>query len=482
MRRALLLLALGSALGVFFAAFLGPRPASGDEAPAELRAAPAPPSKEARELSRPMIEATSKVRPAVVQVLAFRTWRGELRYAGSGSGFVISKNGYLLTNGHVVEMGTSYVIEMHDGHRFTAVEVVGTDPRSDVAVMKITDLEGRTLPVAELGDSDTLEVGEIVLAIGAPYNLEASVSMGVVSATGRTGLLGTGTSEDFIQTDAALNAGNSGGPLVNLDGQVVGINTAIRRAPVERTPWGQEIAGGGNIGIGFTVPINLARTVAISLIEKGVAPRGRIGIYFNPKNDVLSRRALQELEIDAQGGIRITGVEAGSAAAKAGLVPGDVLVEIDGRPLTHLQLLHARLAQAGAGGTVELKVYHEGKARTVKAVLGEGEIPSFGIEVETLTPERAAMLKLKRTVAGVVVTRIREGSVAALADSRKRLLPGDVIVAIDWGRGPYYIRDKQSFEAVMAELDARPPRMVQFTVLTEDGILPIPLAIPEGMG
>jgi len=428
-----------------------------------------------------MIQATSKVRPAVVQVLAFRTWRGELRYAGSGSGFVISKDGYVLTNGHVVELGTNHVLEMHDGHRFTAVKVVGADPRSDVAVLKITDLEGRTLPVAELGDSDTLEVGEIVLAIGAPYNLEASVSMGVVSATGRTGLLGTGTSEDFIQTDAALNSGNSGGPLVNLDGQVVGINTAIRRAS-ERTMWGHETSSGGNIGIGFTVPINLARTVAISLIEKGVAPRGRIGIYFNPRNDVLTRRALQELQIDAQGGIRVTGVEPGSAAAKAGLAAGDVLVEIDGRPLTHLQLLHARLAQAGPGGTVELKVYHEGRARTVKVVLGEGEIPSFGIEVETLTPERAAMLKLKRSVAGVVVTRIREGSVAALADSRKRLLPGDVIVAIDWGRGPYYIRDKQSFEAVMAELDARPPRMVQFTVLTEDGILPIPLMIPEGMG
>jgi len=459
-RRSLGLLVLGSALGVVFATFLGPQPAQGEEAPPELRADPAQPTRTAKDISRPIIDATGRVRPSVVKILNFVKTRWGPRYNGNGSGFVISKSGHILTNRHVVANASTLVVELADGRRFDKVDVMGADPRSDVAVLRIHD--AKDLPVVTMGDSDTLEVGELVVAIGAPFGLASSVSLGVVSATGRTGVIGSATSEEFIQTDAALNPGNSGGPLINLDGQVVGINTAI-----------QGTAARANVGIGYAIPINLARTVAISLIERGVAKRGYLGIRFDQRTGLLNQRALKQLGIQGRGGIRLSSVEPGSPAAEAGLKEGDIVTAVDGRPLNDLRLLHARLAQAGPGGTVELVVFRDGAKRTIEVRLGEERIFSYGLEVATLDRSRARELGLPADTRGVVITRVRADSIIARASPSSRLLPGDVIVRIDWRGGGARVASRRDFEQVMAEFATRPPRVVQFTLMTKEGPLRI---------
>ena len=468
-RRALLLLILGSALGVLFATFLGPQPAAAEEAPPELKSPPAQPTRAAKDVSRPIIEATKRVRPAVVRIRSFqRHWTGRFQQRSSGSGIIISKQGHILTNSHVAD-GEAYIVETHDGRKFENTKVLGRDPSSDVAVLRILDLKEIDLPVATLGDSDKLEVGEIVVAIGSPFNLDSSVSMGVVSATGRTGVMRTGSSEEFIQTDAALNMGNSGGPLINLDGHVVGINTAIHQ---ER--------GGGNIGIGFAVPINLARTVALSLIEVGFAKRGQIGIEFRYGTDMLSRRELAELGIDAQSGIRIVGVGPGSPAARAGLKKGDIVTAIDGRPITDVSLLNARLAQAGPGGNVKLTVHKPGGGVSTIALRLEERVLNFGIEVKKLSPARAAELGLPSGTQGAVVTRIVDESIAARADERNRLLPGDVIQQINTRWERFRVNNAKEFHAAMAKMSERPPAYVQFFIRTKEGRYKVGFKTPRG--
>jgi len=463
-RRGLILLALGSVLGVIFATYLGPRPAFGEDPPPELLAEPAQGTARAKEFSRPIIEATRKVRPAVVRIIARGAdWRGRIRTLGSGSGFLVSADGHILTNRHVLQQGRPVVL-LQDGRQFNQIRILGADSRSDVAVLKIED-EGRgKLPIAQLGDSDELEVGEMVVAIGSPFELDSSVSLGVVSATGRWGVqTGSGRAEEFIQTDAALNPGNSGGPLINLDGQVVGINTAIAGAT------------GSNVGVGFTIPINLARTVAVSLIETGVAKRGWLGV----NGVVVNTDALKREGIESPGGFLIRGVEPDSPAQRAGLQENMIVVKVDGRPIQSLNILHARLAQAGPAGDVDLTVQTvDGKVRDVKVTLTEEPLSTYGIEVKTLDREDRRSLGLRADAWGVVVTRIRPESVAAQADEANRLLPGDVIVRIDWWRQRRTIRNEQGFRKVMEELRDNPPPWVQFVILTKEGYFRVAFNIP----
>ena len=209
-RRALALLVIGSALGLMLGALFD-SPAHSEEVPDALRSAPAKPSAWAKDLSRPFIEAQKRVRPAVVKIYNMRRYGGRLRVGPTGSGTIISRDGHILTNRHVVIDSAQLVIELQDGRRFQKVKLIGQDPRSDVAVIRILDETSDPLPIARLGDSDLLEVGEWVMAIGAPFQLASSVSVGVVSATERINVLRGGGSEEFIQTDAALNPGNSGG-------------------------------------------------------------------------------------------------------------------------------------------------------------------------------------------------------------------------------------------------------------------------------
>jgi serine protease Do len=461
MRRAALLLVLGSLLGLVGGMLLlAPRVAAAEEVPTELRAAPAKPSAAAKDVSRPLIEATKKVRPAVVKIVSWsRSYPGR-RQLASGSGFIISKEGHVLTNRHVLR--GQLEVQLEDGRKFDKIRTLGADSRSDVAVIQILDDHKGEWPVAALGDSDNLEVGEFVIAIGSPFELASSVSYGVVSATGRSGV-GRGVAEDFIQTDAALNPGNSGGPLINLDGQVVGINTAIQGAT------------GANVGVGFSIPINLARTVAISLIERGEARRGWLGIHGIPA----SAEELERAKIDEAGGFRVLRVEKDSPAARAGIPADATIVEVDGRPLRDVNVLHARLAQAGPGGRVKIAYVAKGERRTVDVEVGEEPDYTIGIEVADLTPAQAQSLGLSARVQGVVVTRIQEGSVADQRDEANRLLPGDVVLSVRWPGVGYRITSREDFEQVMQILAERRPQSVEFIVVTKEGPFRVTLELTE---
>ncbi|HEX5138143.1 MAG TPA: trypsin-like peptidase domain-containing protein [Planctomycetota bacterium] len=461
MRRVALLLVLGSTLGLVGGALLlAPRVAEAGEVPVELRALPAKPSSAAKEISRPLIEATKKVRPAVVKIVSWgRSYTGR-RQLASGSGFIISNEGHILTNRHVLR--GQLEVQLEDGRKFDQIRTLGADSRTDVAVIQILDPHKGDWPVAALGDSDGLEVGELVIAIGSPFELAASVSYGVVSATGRSGV-GRSNAEDFIQTDAALNPGNSGGPLINLDGQVVGINTAIQGAT------------GANVGVGFSIPINLARTVAISLIERGEARRGWLGIH----GITASADQLEAEKIDAAGGFRVMQVEKDSPAARAGIPPASTIVEVDGRPLRDISVLHARLAQAGPGGHVKVTYVAKGERRTVDVEVGEEPDYTIGIEVTDLTPTEAKTLGLSPRIQGVVVTRIQEGSAADQRDEANRLLPGDVILSVRWPGVGYRVTSKDDFEQVMQIVAERRPQNVEFIVLTKDGAFRVTLELSE---
>ncbi|MGH7162924.1 MAG: trypsin-like peptidase domain-containing protein [Planctomycetota bacterium] len=467
-RRGFVLVALGVALGALLAGLFAPREATGEEAPAELRAPPAVPSVTAKNLSRPFVEATRRVRPAVVKVINYRiNGRGQEQPASSGSAFVISPRGHVLTNRHVVAGARRLSVHLPDGRAFTDVKVLGTDARSDVAILRVAGAEGLT--VAPLGDSDRLEVGEWVIAIGAPFELDSSVSAGVVSATGRTSVLGaTGadSTEEFIQTDAALNPGNSGGPLVNLDGQVVGINTAIQTGGFSAV----------NAGVGFAIPINLARTVALSLIEHGIARRGYLGVEL----EVLPRDDLVRSGLDAPGALRVRSVRDGSPAHKAGLRADAWILAIDGRQLSDLQALRARLAAAGPDSSVELTVREGDRTRTVRVKLGEEPLYTYGLEVHDLDEEAAARVGLPAGTPGVVVTEVAPDSPAMLAGGGQLLYPGDAIVRIDVATARVTVASREEFLHVMQQLQSMSWRKpVRFVIHAKGGYEAVILQRPE---
>ena len=455
--RSLGLLAAGSGLGLLLGILII-HPAEGEEAPDALRDTPAKPSARARELSRPFVEATRRVRPTVVKIYNYQRRGRSLRLIATGSGSIISPKGHILTNRHVVLDAGQLIVELDDGRKFRNIKMIGKDPRSDVAVIRINEAGLEPLPVAQLGDSDELAVGEWVIAIGAPFQLASSVSVGVVSATGRTNVLRQGTSQEFIQTDAALNPGNSGGPLINLDGQVVGINTAIQTGGRSES----------SAGVGFAVPINLARTVAISLIEKGVAKRGWLGVGLKQDSRgfvrVYTRNELKRIQIDAPSGAMIEYIQPDSPGAKSGLKRGDVITAVDGRSILNL---HARLAQAGPGGILTLTI---GGKRDIKVTLAEERLEStYGIEVEDLDAAKAGVLGLHPSTKGVVVSRIQEQSVAARANMRNRLMPGDVITRVAWLNRVQIITTKLEFEQLMARFQSERPRFVRFYFRTKEG-------------
>jgi len=472
MPRALLFLISVGLAGLLLTSLLAPRPARGDDVPDVLRDPPLPPSPQSRALSLPFVEATKRVRPAVVKIVNFQTdpWRRQLRPRGSGSGFLITKEGHVLTNRHVIADATQLAITLSDGREFTDIKLLGADPRSDIAILRINGAED--LPVVTFGDSDRLEVGEWVIAIGAPFNLDSSVSAGVVSAKGRTGVLGESMnqsrfSEEFIQTDAALNPGNSGGPLINLDGQVVGINTAIET--------GQQIRA--NVGIGFAVPINLARTIAISLLERGVAKRGWLGISVEHR----TASQLESMGIRAQGGLLISHVMKGSPAEKAGLRTGEIILAVDGLPIRDARTLVGRLAQAGFDGALRLRATNSAgkEARDLMVALTIEPLFTYGLDVKSLDAPGARERGLPPETQGVLVTKVEEGSIAARADERNRIYPGDIVTHIlTYGR-QFRITSEEEFVKVMNFLQSIEPPEVVFVLLTKEGIYQVRLSRPE---
>ncbi len=322
-----------------------------------------------------------------------------------GSGFIISSDGYILTNNHVVDEAEKVEIELTDGRKYTA-EITGKDPDSDVAVLKI---DAKDLQYLELADSDKLEVGEWVLAIGNPLGLSHTVTAGIVSAKGRS-RLGLATLEDFIQTDAAINFGNSGGPLINLDGKVVGINSAIAGST-------------GNIGIGFAVPINMAKYAYQQILESGTVERGLLGVS-NIEDLTPDNATFFGLEEDTKG-VLIPNVIEGSAADKAGLTHNDVILEVNGQQVESAIDLQTRIAMLKPGTKVELTIWRDGKRNKISVELGKrssvdqltGNLQTetakeLGFAVENLTDELKERYGYENQT-GVVVKDINPGSQAA---------------------------------------------------------------------
>jgi serine protease Do len=350
--------------------------------------------------------------------------QGERRAVNQGSGFVfatkdglLSDKTYILTNNHVVEGAREIRVQFQNGREFDA-EIKGTDPKSDIAVIEI---DTGDLPALRLGDSATLEVGEWVVAIGNPFGLSHTLTVGVVSAKGRTSL-GISDYEDFIQTDAAINPGNSGGPLVNLSGEVVGINTAIFSR------------SGGYMGVGFAIPVNLAKAVANQLLDRGEVTRGYLGIVIQS----LTADLAQSFGIRDQRGILIAQVTEDSPAARAGLKAGDIIVAYQGKPVTEVGNFRNRVALTPPGSQAPLTILRDGQRRNITVRIGKlseekrvAEGPAqrtekLGLSVQTLTPELARQFGAKAGQ-GAVVTDVAPGSIAAMAGIRR----GAVILEVD---------------------------------------------------
>jgi serine protease Do len=349
----------------------------------------------------------------------FRQFLGDmprtLRRHALGSGFIIRADGYIVTNNHVVDGASDIKVKLPDGREFPA-KVVGRDKQTDMALLKI-DATG--LPVLPFGDSDKLEVGQPVMAIGNPFGLEGTVTTGIVSAKGR--VIGEGPYDDFIQTDASINPGNSGGPLVNAARQVVGINTAI----VSQS--------GGSVGIGFAIPINEAKGILLQLEAKGHVTRGWLGVAIQPMTDALAKA----LHLSEAKGALVAQVMNDSPAAKAGLQPGDVILEYDGQPVTKENDLPRLVAGTPIGRDVSVKVIRDSHPITLTAKIAElplsqqvaagtSERGRLGLRVQSLTPKLARELGSKDQ-SGVVVAGVQDGSPAADAG----IQPGDVIVQVN---------------------------------------------------
>jgi len=284
---------------------------------------------------------------------------GPRRQSARGSGFIVKADGYILTNNHVVEGADKIKVILADKREFNA-KLIGTDRETEVAVIKI---DAEDLPAAMLGDSDVLQVGELVMAIGNPFALSHTVTNGIVSATGRSGVLETVTYQDFIQTDAAINPGNSGGPLVNIRGEVIGINTAIALAS---TASGVPIRG--NVGIGFAVPINMARDIMIQLIEKGEVVRGYLGINFQP--GLINQDMAEKYGLDEPAGSLIAKVLDGPSK-DAGLKQGDLIIEFNGETVEDNAHLLKLVAAARPGEIAKIKVIRNRKKKRFEVELGE---------------------------------------------------------------------------------------------------------------
>jgi len=347
---------------------------------------------------------------------------------GFGSGVIVSEDGTILTNHHVVKDADKITIEMNDNKTYEA-KVVGSDPPSDLAVLKI---EGEKFPFLKLGDSDSVRVGDIVLAIGNPLGIGQSVTSGIISAKGRRTGIGDGSFEDFLQTDAPINRGNSGGALINLSGELVGINSQILSTT------------GGSIGIGFAIPSNMSKSVMEQLVKNGKVRRGMLGIDIqNITSDIAENLDLKDAK-----GVLVSNVRKDSAAEKAGIKRGDLVTAINGEAVDDGNSLRNKVAGTQPGTEIALTILRNGKEQELKATLGEFETqkakageksPDKGVETEKeesgklglnlqpLTPEAAEKLNIPAEVKGVLVTGVDPNSPAG----EKGIQQGDVIIEVN---------------------------------------------------
>ncbi len=340
-----------------------------------------------------------------------------------GSGVIVSTDGYIITNNHVVEQADEIRVTLFDKRSFKA-KIIGADTKTDIAIVKI---EADNLRAAQWGDSDKLQVGEFVLAIGNPYGLSHTVTMGIISAVGRANV-GIADYEDFIQTDAAINPGNSGGPLVNIKGELIGVNTAIFSR------------SGGYQGIGFAVPSNMTRLVMNQLVDKGKVTRGWLGVTIQELTPELS----QKFGLKSEKGALVGDIAKGSPAEKSGIKRGDIILEYNGKKISDVGNLRNMVAQSKVGSEISITILRGGKEYAVKVVIVElpkdiaeatpGNVPEdsnfeglSGLTAMELSREIARQLGLHKDEKGVVVVRVEAGSPAEEAGIRK----GDVIQEID---------------------------------------------------
>uniref|UniRef100_A0A7V3VTD1 DegQ family serine endoprotease n=1 Tax=candidate division WOR-3 bacterium TaxID=2052148 RepID=A0A7V3VTD1_UNCW3 len=362
-----------------------------------------------------------------------------------GSGFIISDDGYVVTNYHVIKNATDIVIRLTNKKEYKGkdVKVIGTDARTDISLIKIETKD--KLPYLKLGDSDKIRVGDWVVAVGNPFNLEGTVTVGVISAKGRSNIpLSEGPDlQNFLQTDAAINPGNSGGPLLNLQGEVIGINTAITST------------SGGNIGIGFAIPINLAKNVIEELKSKGRVIRGYLGVYLEDITEDIK----EAMNLPSSNGVLVNEVIPNSPADKAGLKDGDVIIEYDGKEVTDVQSFRIMVSSTSPGRIVKVKLLRNGKEMELKVKIGvmeekvavenkENKEGGIGIEVVDIDSPEAARYNITAK-SGVVVVNIDSESPAA----RAGIQLGDVIIGI----GNKEIEDIRDFKDAIRELKKGKP-------------------------
>ncbi len=410
-----------------------------------------------------MAEVTAAVKPSIVNISTTRTIKGhggdpffddpffrrffgdqfgkqkkpsERKSAGLGSGVIVSSDGYIITNYHVVKDADADGIKvlLHNKKEYNG-KVIGSDPKTEIAVVKI---DARDLPTISWGDSDKLQVGEVVLAVGNPYGLNQTVTMGIVSALGRANV-GIADYEDFIQTDAAINPGNSGGALVNVKGELVGINTAIFSTT------------GGYQGIGFAIPSNMVKSVMESLTKKGKVVRGWLGVSIQQLTPELAK----QFKLKEDKGTLINDVVENSPAEKAGMKRGDIILEYNGKKTEEPYILRNMVANTLPGEEHIVKIMRDNKIMTLKVVIGElpsdlqqamtGEYTNVmkGVGVQDVTAEIAAKLRIPEKIKGVVVNDIDESSAAAGV-----LLQGDVIQEINRVK----ITDVKKYQEVVAKI------------------------------
>ncbi|MDH5427225.1 MAG: DegQ family serine endoprotease [Nitrospirota bacterium] len=357
---------------------------------------------------------------------------------GAGSGVIVSSDGYVLTNNHVVEDAKEISVTLPDKREYSGT-VVGLDPQTDLAVIKV---EAKDLPFVRWGDSSSLQVGEYVLAVGNPFGLNSTVTLGIVSALGRGGM-GITQYEDFIQTDAAINPGNSGGALVNTQGELVGINTAIFSR------------SGGYQGVGFAVPTKLAKPIYTSLVKSGTVVRGFLGVGIQAVTPELAK----SFQLDKVEGALVTNVMPGSPADQAGIQRGDVIVEYEGQVVEDPRALQGQVVGTVVGNTISMAVMRDGKKVTLRPMIREQNEPTkvaqanpmrhdgpfAGVAVQDLDGRMAQQLGIAEEVSGVVVMEVTPGSYA----ERAGLAQGDVISEIN--RKP--VRSEKDFVQVISHLE-----------------------------
>jgi len=392
--------------------------------------------------------------------------QGNLIEHGLGSGVIVDPNGIILTNNHVVDGAENIKVQLFDGSEYVA-KVKGTDPRTDLAVITI---EAKNLKPIKIGNSDIARVGDWVLAIGSPLNpeLEHTVTAGIISAKGRSGV-GLSQYEDYIQTDAAINPGNSGGALVNMEGELVGINSAIATQ------------SGGNMGIGFAIPSNLAKIIMTDIIKTGKVVRGWLGVYIQNVTPEIA----QAMNLSSPQGVIVSKVQENSPAQKAGLKPEDIIQQFNGKDVTSSVELSTWVASTSPGTTVTLKILRNDKPMDVKVKLeelnteeeqkmeaqaeGQSTVNKIGMIVANITPDLISKYQLPKDVKGVVITSVDPNGIAAEAG----LQEGDVILKFNRNA----VESVDQFDKIMKQV--KPGDNVLFYLLRNDANLFIAFTMPQ---